>query len=204
MLMRRLAFVVMVLALLGLLSGCKKQRPPLPPAQATAPTISDPQPIPPLTPEPEPPKPEPAPPANVTLQPDPSPKVVPRKKLVKRLPPKPEAPKPEAPKPEAPKPEAPKPPEVASPKPEPSGQLSAGLSPAKANEQRQNAAQLLAAADNNLRGLTRSLSSDEQSMVQQIRAFMTQSRAAETDGDTERAYNLALKANLLALELIKR
>lgn len=187
--MRRLAFLVVVLALFGLLSSCKKQRPPVPPAQATAPTISEPQPIPPLVVEPAPPLPAPAPPANVTVQPQPTPKAPPKKKIVKRLPPKPEAPKP---------------PEAIPPKPESSGQLSAGLSPAKANEQRQNAAQLLASTDNNLRGLTRSLSGDEQAMVQQIRAFMTQSRAADTDGDTERAYNLALKAHLLSLELIKR
>ncbi len=41
-------------------------------------------------------------------------------------------------------------------------------------------------------------------MVQQIRTYLQQSRNAEADGDVERAYNLALKANLLSKDLIKR
>ncbi len=41
-------------------------------------------------------------------------------------------------------------------------------------------------------------------MVAQIRNYMTQSRAATTDGDLLRANNLAVKAHLLTDELIKR
>ena len=41
-------------------------------------------------------------------------------------------------------------------------------------------------------------------MVQHIRSYMQQARDASKDGDTERAYNLALKAHLLSDELIKR
>ena len=186
--MRRLLIIVMAMAIATVLSGCKRNRPPVPSPQATAPTLPEPQPIPPLLPEPEPPRPEPGPPANVTVEPTPTPKPAPKKKIVKRVPPKPELAKPP----------------IMAPKPDSNGQLSAGLSPNKTSEQRNNATQLLAATDANLRSVTRGLTGDEQAMVQQIRAFMAQSRTADNDGDTERAYNLALKAHLLSIELTKR
>ena len=40
-------------------------------------------------------------------------------------------------------------------------------------------------------------------MVDQIKNYMRQSRTADGDGDIERAYNLALKANLLSQELAR-
>jgi hypothetical protein len=43
----------------------------------------------------------------------------------------------------------------------------------------------------------------EDSMQRQVRNFITQSRLAMQDGDLERAYNLATKANLLSQELVK-
>lgn len=72
----------------------------------------------------------------------------------------------------------------------------------EAMQQRQNAMQLRRDTEANLRGLNRSLSADEKSIAQQIRTYLRQSSAADADGDTERAYNLALKAHLLCDELV--
>jgi len=178
---------------LAVLSGCKKKQPSLPPPQAQAPSIS-------TLPQPEQPQPlpPPAPPApTIATVPPPLAKKKPKKKIFtsKTQPPKPEN----------------KLPEDKEGKSVPPGnngegatQLSAGLPPSEATQQRQSTLQLLSVADSNLRGLNRALSSDEQAMVQQIRAYMQQSRAADSDGDTERAYNLALKARLLSDELAKR
>ena len=48
------------------------------------------------------------------------------------------------------------------------------------------------------------MSADEQVVVTHIRSYMQQSKNAITDGDLERAYNLALKAHLLSDELVKK
>lgn len=68
---------------------------------------------------------------------------------------------------------------------------------------RQNTGQLLDATENNLKKLTRQLSDNEQATVRQIRTYILQAKAAVNDGDLERAYNLATKANLLSNELVK-
>lgn len=188
--------VVLLLALLALLSGCKKKKPQVPQPQEQAPTISTTpvQPPPEPQPQPQPPaEPQPSEPSTTTVTPQPKPKRAPKKKVAKKTPPKTEP---------SPGP-AKKSTTVVRNGSAENGQLSAGLPPSEATQQRQNAAQLLAATDSNLRGLNRELSTDEQAMVQQIRAYMQQSRAADTDGDTERAYNLAMKANLLSKELVK-
>jgi len=67
----------------------------------------------------------------------------------------------------------------------------------------QNTEQLLQAAEGNLRKVTRQLSDGEQAMLRQARNYIDQSRSASQDGDLERAYNLAMKANLLSGELAK-
>jgi hypothetical protein len=64
--------------------------------------------------------------------------------------------------------------------------------------------QLLDATETNLRSLNRSLSTDEQATVQHVHAYVSQSQKATTEGDLERAYNLALKAHLLSDELAKK
>jgi hypothetical protein len=70
--------------------------------------------------------------------------------------------------------------------------------------QKQTTVQLLDLTENSLKRLaSRSLSSDEQSMVTQIKAYVLQSRKATSDGDYERAYNLAQKAHLLSDALSK-
>ena len=67
----------------------------------------------------------------------------------------------------------------------------------------QNTEQLLQTAESNLRKVTRQLSDGEQAMLRQVRNYIAQSRSATQDGDLERAYNLAMKANLLSSELAK-
>jgi hypothetical protein len=68
---------------------------------------------------------------------------------------------------------------------------------------RQNTGQLLDATESNLKKLTRQLSDNEQATVRQIRTYILQAKSAVNDGDLERAYNLATKANLLSNELVK-
>jgi len=84
------------------------------------------------------------------------------------------------------------------------GDISVGLEHSDEAHQKQSTAQLLQSTENNLKGLTRNLTSDEQATVTQIRNFLNQSRAAITDNDLVRAHNLALKAHLLSDELVHR
>jgi hypothetical protein len=67
---------------------------------------------------------------------------------------------------------------------------------------RQTTEQLLQSTENNLKNIRRQLSTDEQEMVRQIRNYMQQSRAATNDGDTVRARTLALKAHQLSDALV--
>jgi len=71
-------------------------------------------------------------------------------------------------------------------------------------QQKQTTAQLLEATEKTLNGLSRSLSHDEEVLLAQIRSYVAQSRKATTDGDFERAYNLATKAHLLSDALVKK
>src|ERR1019366_1052442 len=89
-------------------------------------------------------------------------------------------------------------------KPAPDASINAPMTNAQAEQQKQETGNLLGAAETNLSNLHRSLTSDEQQMVSQIRNYIAQSRKAMTDGDLERAYNLANKANLLSSELVKK
>ncbi len=180
---------VVVLALLVMLSGCKKKKPPVPPPQEQAPTISMPAAPPP--PEALPPPPPPAPSVEKPAA-APKPKIKPKKKVTKKT------------VPVVPK-EQPKTTVREGGTTETGTQLAADLPQSEAIHQRQSTAQLLSATDANLTIIgKRTLSKDEQAMVQQIRTFMQQSRAADADGDTERAYTLAYKAHLLSAEMVKR
>jgi hypothetical protein len=81
---------------------------------------------------------------------------------------------------------------------EPSIQLTGG------DASHESATQLLSETDRNLKDIgARQLSSNQQEMVNQIRQFVDQSKAAIDAGDTERARTLALKAQMLSEELIK-
>jgi hypothetical protein len=79
------------------------------------------------------------------------------------------------------------------------------VSSTEATRDRQSTNQLLDSTENELKKLpNQGLSSDQQSMLAQIRAYINQSRKAISDGDYERASNLAKKAQLLMEELTKK
>jgi outer membrane biosynthesis protein TonB len=195
-----------LLASMLALGGCKKKKPAVPPPQAQAPAITQPepeiQPPAPATSEPNRPQPEvtqPEPEPAVTAAPAPKPKTKPRTTAKKTVPPPPGEKPAEKP--------AEKPPTqtvVTEGGTQPAtSQLSPTLSGDQAIHQKLNTNQLLEATDYNLKNLSRALNADEQAMLQRIRSYMQQSRDAAKDGDSERAYNLALKAHLLSDELIK-
>jgi len=87
---------------------------------------------------------------------------------------------------------------------EPPAQIVPGLGPQEAGQQRQGAEELLRAADQNLKLLAaRTLESRQQETLAQIRNYLEGARAALKEGDTQRAHTLALKAHLLADDLVK-
>ena len=64
--------------------------------------------------------------------------------------------------------------------------------------------QLLSNADENLRELSqRQLSADEEGTVKQIQLYMQQARAAVKNGEAQRAYTLANKADMLSTDLVR-
>ena len=193
-------FVLLAVVLSLATSGCDwfHRKKPNVPQQAQAPTITQPAPAPapaPETAQQTPPQPQPGP-----------------SKPVDETASKPK-PKPARPT-TAKKPEPPKPVEQAKAQPPTriviqEGGVDTGTPQAPTTthttttDPQRTTQQLLDATDNNLRGLTRALSPDEKAMVEQIRAYMQQSRDASKDGDVVRAHNLALKAHLLSDELVK-
>jgi hypothetical protein len=77
------------------------------------------------------------------------------------------------------------------------------LSQQQASHQIDSINQLLAASDENLKKIMgRQLNASQQDTVKQIQSYMQQVDAAKKDGDLQRAHNLAVKANLLATELV--
>lgn len=180
-----LAVAMVSLILFG--NGCdlfKKKKPTPPPAippsiEHTKIDLPQPEPTPPPEAQPEPAI-QPTPP---TQKPKPK-HTRPTKKVV--VPPEPNEPTPEP----------------AKPAPDPS--INAPMTNGQAERQKQETSNLLGSAENNLSNIHRSLNVDEQQMVSQIRNYIAQSRRAMTDGDLERAYNLANKANLLSSELAKQ
>jgi len=83
--------------------------------------------------------------------------------------------------------------------------LGPDVTSAEAARDRQSTNQELDATEKDLKRLDgRSLNSDEQAMLTQIKAYINQSRKALTDGDYERASNLAKKAQLLTDDLLKK
>lgn len=173
-----------VVALVLFATGCegpfKKKKPA--PQPSIPPTIQKPKVD---IPQPQP-TPPPQPKADATIQPTPQPKPTPKRRPTKKVvpPPSPTETTPE-------------------PKPTPDASINAPMTNQQADRQRQQTSSLIGAAENNLSNIHRSLNVDEQNMVAQIRNYISQSRKAMTDGDLERAYNLANKANLLSSELMK-
>ncbi len=176
--------------------GCKKKKPPLP-AQTTAPTLNQPT-IPPVASQPTPT------PPTVTAEPPQPSSTIPtttatKKTRIRRK--KPIAP----PVTTADTNTATKPPvrKPGDPNSDTNVQISAEVPQPAANLRRQQTEGLLQSAEWNLKRINRSLTDGEESMQRQVRNFITQSRLALGDGDLERAYNLATKANLLSQELAK-
>jgi hypothetical protein len=86
----------------------------------------------------------------------------------------------------------------------PSQSLEPSISHDDALHRKLDTAQLIEATESNLRSVNRTLNNNEQATVQHIRSFLKQAQTATSDGDYERAYNLAMKAHLLSDELRKQ
>ncbi len=182
--------VAVLLAITG--AACKKRKPALP-AQTQPPTIEQPT-IPPVASQPLP-----TPPTVTPTEPQPAPPApAPAKAKTHRRR------KPTPPPPNSATNNPPKPVQPTKPETTPSdSNISAELSQSAANQRRQQTEALLQATENNLKRINRTLSDAEESMQRQVRNFITQSRLATQDGDLERAYQLANKAQLLSQELVK-
>jgi hypothetical protein len=87
---------------------------------------------------------------------------------------------------------------------DPPAQLAPAQGQGQSSQQAQSTTQLLASVDDNLKKIaSRQLSQNQQDSVKQIRLYMDQAKTAETAGDLDRAHNLAVKAHLLADDLIR-
>ena len=88
---------------------------------------------------------------------------------------------------------------------EPPAQIAPGLAPDEADRQRRDAEQWLSSADGQLKTLAgRTLGMQQQEALGQARNYMTGARLALKEGDMRRASTLALKAHLLAEDLVRR
>jgi outer membrane biosynthesis protein TonB len=192
----------LALALLALLVGaaCEKQKPQLP-AKIQAPTIASSisDQIPEVAPPPEPPEQQ-----QQTAAEEQAPK---------KAPPKHKSPK--KPTPAAPvnqpsstvaanHPPANAPVEAPANPPATDTAIAADVSSQTLSHQKQTTTELLDSTEKDVKGLNRSLSHEEEAMLAQIKSYIAQSRKATTDGDFERAYNLAVKAHLLSDALTKK
>lgn len=87
---------------------------------------------------------------------------------------------------------------------EPEAQIVTGMTPQEAIIQQQEAEKALDAADENLtRFLGRPLDAQQEETVSQIHNYMGRARSALKEGDISRGHTLAIKANLLAEDLVK-
>ncbi len=194
-----------VLLALSLSVGCEKKTHPFP-VKSQAPTLSVPFPdqIAEQDETPAPPPPEPVQQEVVVEQPKPKPKRSHKK------PPAQTAATPQSPPASASAPPPTTTVAAAHPAPNAPGEatpdtaIAADVSKGQLTQQRQTTAQLLEATEKDLQGLPHSLSHDEEATLKQIRSYINQSRKADSDGDFERAYNLATKAHLLSDALLKK
>jgi outer membrane biosynthesis protein TonB len=192
--------IIVALAAVLTLAGCKKHKPALPP-QSQPPAVIEQPPPEPLTPDPVVTPPADQPPAN-PKPPAPTPKPQPTRHS---HPPKKPANGNEKPGPEIAKATPPKiviqeTPQTVSPNASTAAPL------ASHDETTHNAAstlQLNESTEANLNSLKRKLSPQEQTTITQIRDYLSQCAQATKDGDVVRARNLALKAHLLSDELAK-
>ena len=184
--------LVLAVVLLALSTGvaCHRKKPNIP-AKTQPPTLEQPT-IPPVASQPQP-----TPPTVSPGETQPAPKEtapVTAKRRPRRRKPASTAATNNPPKP-TPKQEA--------PQPDSNIQITAEMPQNVANERRQQTEGFLQAAEANLKKINRSLSDGEESMQRQVRNYITQSRLAMQDGDLDRAYQFANKAQLLSQELVK-
>jgi|SRR6476661_3283071 hypothetical protein len=84
-------------------------------------------------------------------------------------------------------------------------QISPGGNDQQAQSQRTVTSQLLATTDANLKKVSgQQLTPAQQSMLDQVNAYVRQSKAASDEGDIPRAHTLAVKAQLLSNELARK
>ncbi|HXW90577.1 MAG TPA: hypothetical protein VEK33_08520 [Terriglobales bacterium] len=82
--------------------------------------------------------------------------------------------------------------------------ISPGMSDQQASQKLENTNRLLSSTDANLKQIApRQLSASQQDTVKQIKSYMDQAKVAESNGDVERAYTLASKANMLSADLVQ-
>lgn len=87
---------------------------------------------------------------------------------------------------------------------EPTAQIVTGLAPEEANRQRQHAEQLLRSTDETLRGADlRAFDALQEETVSQIHNYMEGAHLALKEGDISRGETLAMKAGLLADDLVR-
>lgn len=87
---------------------------------------------------------------------------------------------------------------------EPTAQIVTGMSADEANRQRQESEKWLTSAEENLNRLDgRTLDAQQQETVSQIHNYVGGARSALKEGDISRGHTLALKASLLAEDLVK-
>ena len=183
--------LVLAVILLALSTGvaCHRKKPNIP-TKTQPPTLEQPT-IPPVASQPQPTPPTVTPGENQPAPAEPAP--VKSKKRLRHRKPAPAAATNNPPKPVS-KPET---------TPDTNVQITAEIPQNVANARRQQTEGLLQAAEGNLKKINRTLSDGEESMQRQVRNYITQSRLAMQDGDLDRAYQLANKAQLLSQELVK-
>jgi hypothetical protein len=87
---------------------------------------------------------------------------------------------------------------------EPVAQIVTGMTVEEASSERREAEKFLDAAEENLRRVTgRTLDAQQQETISQIHNYVEHARSALKEGDISRGHTLALKANLLADDLVK-
>jgi hypothetical protein len=84
-------------------------------------------------------------------------------------------------------------------------ELAPGTSAEQEQHKRESTSRLLATTDANIKNVAgRQLTASQQSTMEQIRAYVSQAKAASDSGDLDRAHTLAYKAHLLSDELAKK
>jgi hypothetical protein len=198
--LRSIPVLLLLLSVLTVLSGCARKKPVLVVVPKEQPPATAPTPAPTPAAKAEPQKPQGT--TQASEQPQPTPeeaaKATPEKtqKKARRQHGAVKKPSPIV-KAEATPPE-PKPEPLSTPAP-----ISPSISPGDAARDQSSTERLLQTTENNLNGIKRQLSKDEEARVAQIRSYISQSRQATKDNDPARAYNLAFKANLLCNELVQ-